>query len=472
MPNAPKNKARAVQPEPFVAESSQPAGSSQLTGPPSLESSRVPAPPEPSEFWPDPSQSSQVRGSTLTDSSRPPESGSTPSERVAQAGAPPEDEESLGEDERRSSLKELESFIAQFRDRRITKTSALAGIVSIVVKLSISEIEKDQTIRLYTEELDSFRHGDEPTLPPRMEGRRPIVDRTRRRDHASIADNSVDGSHAGDSDDPDGPKKKRKLTAIDFPWYEPDNRSLLALPASCIETCKRLGTYLQDIPGCRNQIKVAPGAPRNVPISQWERIFRGETLDLDHFLSSLYRTTVDEEGETRIGNARISFGVTDAKRRVGSASEWASAWRLASKATSFVFPHRAEELSAYGDYIDEVFSSKLTSSHPRVIMFDIAVRNMVQGGQSCLLTDHNAFSRLHSAILMPDGAESTVRKGANRRSNLSSRAGGSKSSGNKSDICNRFNTSVGCPSSDSDCHYRHACKNCGKTGHGKEACTK
>jgi len=386
---------------------------------------------------------------------------------MAQGRSALEENEPLGEDDRQASLKELESLTSQFRDRRITKTTALTGIFAIVVKLPLSESQKDQTIKLYTAELESTRHGDEP-IPHQIVANRSIVD-ARRVDRASVAANSVDGSQAADSDDElDAPRKKRKLTAADFPWYEADNHTLLALPASCIQTCKRLEVYLQDIPGCRNQIKIAPGAPRNVPITQWEQIFRGETLDLDHFLSSLHRTTVDEEGETRIGNARISFGIADAKRRVSSASDWASAWRLASKAVSFVFPHRAAELDAYSDYIDGQFSAKLTSSHPRVILFDIAARNLVQGGQSCLLTDFHAFSHLHSAILMPDGAESTPKRSANnRRSNLPSRA-----SGSKPDICNRFNTSLGCPSSDSECRYRHVCKSCKKSGHGKDQCPK
>jgi hypothetical protein len=82
---------------------------------------------------------------------------------------------------------------------------------------------------VYTEELESIRHSDEPTLP-RLHSGRSIVD-ARRTDRASIAANSVNGSQAADSDDElDGPRKKRKLTAADFPWYEADNRSLLALP--------------------------------------------------------------------------------------------------------------------------------------------------------------------------------------------------------------------------------------------------
>jgi hypothetical protein len=506
MPNAPRAKARAAPPE-FVPESgpsestvagsartaeptfvapSQPAestlaGSSQPESAPfgpthSAESIPFRAPRTtdssgPSHTWqPDSFQSFHPRGSSPTISSRPPGSGSSSSAQLAQGQGASEGGEPLKEDERQASLKELESFTSQFRDRRITKTTALAGIISIIVKLSLSEREKDQTIKLYTEELESIRHGNEPRLP-QMGRDRPSVNPTLplRVERASLAAISADGSQAADSDDDlDGPRKKRKLTASDFPWYEADSHSLLALPASCIQTCKRLEVYLQDIPGCRNQIKVAPGAPRNVPISQWERIFRGETLDLDHFLSSLHRTTVDEEGETRIGSARISFGVADAKRRVNSASDWASAWRLASKAVSFVFPHRADELYAYSDYIDGQFSAKVASSHPRVIMFDIAARNLVQGGQSCLLTDFHAFSHLHSAILMPDGAESAPRRSANnRRSNPSSRA-----SGSKPDICNRFNTSLGCPSSDSDCRYRHVCKSCKKPGHGRDQCPK
>jgi len=366
-----------VVPPEFVPEStsSNPpfAGSTQSTEPTFAGTSGPAEPTFSGAAQPAGSTSFRAPGSSLTILSHPPGLGSGSSAQLAQ-GQPegaPERDEPLREDERQASLKELESFTSQYRDRQITKTTALAGIIAIVVKLSLSELEKDQTIKLYTEELESMRHGNEP-FPPRASASRSIID-ARRFDRASIVANSNDGSQAADLDDElDGPRKKRKLTASDFPWYEADSCSLLTLPASCIQTCKRLEVYLQDIPGCRNQIKIAPGAPHNVPITQWERVFRGETLDLDHFLSSLHRTTVDEEGETRIGNARISFGITDAKRRVSSASDWASAWRLASKAVSFVFPHRAAELDAYSDYINGQFSAKLTSSHPRVIMFDIA----------------------------------------------------------------------------------------------------
>jgi len=283
MPNAPKTKARALE---FVPGSTPSelalAGSTRFTEPTpfgatqSAESAPLRAPGSsatagPSHLWQsDPSQSSQLRGSTPTVSSHPTGSGSGSSAQLAQGQDNTEEEEPLGEDDRRAFLAKLESFTSQYRDRQITKMSALAGIISIVVKLSLSEPEKDQTIKLYIEELESIRHGGEPD-PPRVDGGRSFIEPTQRVDRASIAVDSANGSQPADSDDDlDGPRKKRKLTAADFPWYEADNRSLLALPASCIQTCKRLEVYLQDIPGCRNQIKVAPGAPRNVPITQWE----------------------------------------------------------------------------------------------------------------------------------------------------------------------------------------------------------
>ena len=462
-PHGPALAGPSQSAEPAPSGMSQPAdsslsGLSQLPEPSSPGASRATPSAGPSH-WQSESQPSHPRGISPT----------LLSDHAGHGQDSSEQEGPLREDERRASLNKLESFITQFREGHTSKTTAFAGIVSTIVNLTLSESKKDKTIKLYSDKLESIHRDAEPQ-PSRAGKSRSIVAFKHQTDHASIADNSIDGSQAADSDDPDSPKKKRKLTASDVPWYESDNRSLLALPASCIQTCKCLELYLQDIPGCRNHIKVAPGAPRNVPISQWERIFRGETLDLDHFLSSLYCTTVDEEGETRIGNARISFGVSDAKKHVNSASEWTSAWRLASKAISFAFPHRTAELDAYSDYIEGEFSAKVTASHPRVIMFDVAVRNLVQGGQSCLLTDHQSFSRLYSAILMPDRAESTPKKNSNnRQSNTSTRNSGSKSS---TDICNRFNTALGCPSSDADCKYRHICKNCKKGGHGKENCPK
>ena len=106
-----------------------------------------------------------------------------------------------------------------------------------------------------------------------------------------------------------------------------------------------------------------------------------------------------------MGETEISFGVAGPKRCISTAAEWSTAWRKASKAITFAFPHRREELLEYGDYIKSEFAAKITSSHHKILLYDTALRNEVAAGQHVLLTDHAHFTRLYSAIVMPDGIE-------------------------------------------------------------------
>jgi hypothetical protein len=361
----------------------------------------------------------------------------------------------------------LDSFVEQFRSDQISKSKALVKIAELIDDSPVlSESEKSKTLRLFYEELESSSRDDaEPEFLTQLRDKRSSGVNLAFRP-SSRASRSDDGSQNAESIDLDErPSKKKKLSHADLGWAEDDGESPMGpLPLSCRKTLKRLDEYAQDISRCKFLVRSVRRAPTGIPDSQWERIFKGQALDLDHFLSSLHRTSIDEEGETRIGNAKISFGVSDAKRRVSTYGEWVSAWNLASSAIAFAFPHRAEELRVYGEFIGGEFGAKLPHSHPRVIMFDIAVRNQVQGGQSFLLNDHHLFLRFHSAILMPDGVELSSRKASSRR--LTSTPG--RASGNKPDICNRFNTLSGCPSSDFNCRYRHVCKICKKSGHGKE----
>jgi len=379
--------------------------------------------------------------------------------------------EPLGEVERKALLEKLDSFVFQYRERKIPKSQALASILgSLDGNLTLAGPEKEKAVDLYIDELNSFRHDN---VPNKTRSQSRDMQDNGDIDH-SVHELLKEVSHCSGSQEesPDSseseepPSKRKKVKESEMPWYKPGEAFDSPQNTSSRETCRLLRTFNRDIPGCKFWGKLAQRAPPGVPSPQWEHIFRGEPIELDHFLSSLHRTSINEEGETRIGNAKISLGITDAKRRVSTAAEWSAAWHFAARSISFVFPHRSAELHAYGDYIEGEFAAKVTSSHAKIILFDIAVCNIVQGGQSILLTDQQHFFRLYSAIIMPDGVEYSSGKGANWRSDLS------HASGSKTDICNRFNTSSGCPSSDSECRYRHICKGCKKGGHGKDQCPK
>jgi len=462
MTNAPRK--RAVQP-PASDEANRTEMPAQPPQPPDadLQISRL-GPDDESEDH-EPTQSS---GPTSSRANRPPRSTSG-SDIYARDTGPPRGAEHFQADEHRLSRDKLTSFVEQYRNREISKTKALTFIAGAVEdSTSLSDSEKDKTIKLYLEELDSICRESSTDFIAQLHSKRSHNDRELDLDQISLAAKSVDGSQRAESEERDeSPGKKRKLSTADLGWAEP-NEDLPngPLPLSCQCTLKKLDIYCQDIPRCKYLIRSSRNAPTGIPSSQWERIFRGEVLNLNHFLSSLHRTTVDEEGETHIGNAKISFGVSDAKRRVSTANEWFSAWNLAASALTFAFPHHADELHAYGDYINSEFAAKVSESHPRVILFDISIRNIVQGGQAFLLTDHQHFLALHSSILLPNGVEIASKKGLSRRSTAP------HASGSKTDICNRFNSSNGCPSTQSDCRYHHICKLCKKPGHGKEQCPK
>ena len=379
-----------------------------------------------------------------------------------------EQEQLVEQDEFQSSRAELSAVVSEFRDSKLSRSRAISRISSIIDgNSSVSDIKKEKAIDLYLSELTAIQLGRTA---------RPLI--TKRKENQAVDDSVFDmldqisskdkRSREGsvESDGADGsPSKKRRFTEAELPpGWTVDPVSSDPDDASFIETCKQIKVYTRDVSGARSIVRMSRNAPTGIPNSQWDRILRGEVLDLDHFLSALHRTTVSEEGETRIGNAKISFGVADAKRRVTTAADWSSAWQLASEAIEFAFPHRARELVSYGKFISGEFTAKLASSHPRVILYDIAIRNVVQGGQCTLLTDQQLHMRFWSSILMPD-AFTPSSTGVVNRKTIQSRAGGSKV-----DVCNRFNGINGCPSSDADCRYRHICKKCKKAGHGREQC--
>jgi hypothetical protein len=173
----------------------------------------------------------------------------------------------------------------------------------------------------------------------------------------------------------------------------------------CKETCRLLRAYNQDISRAKFFVKITPNSPSEIPSSQWEQILKGDAVDLNQIFASLHHVIPDEERMGHLGDMKIIFGVSESKKHVMTMSEWSSAWRRASRAIGFAFPHQKEKLLEYGDYIESEFAAKLASSHHKLILYDITLQNDVAGGQHSLLTDHHKFTRLYSAIVLPDGVK-------------------------------------------------------------------
>ena len=247
-----------------------------------------------------------------------------------------------------------------------------------------------------------------------------------------------------------------------MPWY--NNAVMSARRTSCAETCRTLLQFSEDLSGVKSLLRVASDLPEGIPSSQWDRMLRGESVDLNQILSTMHFVHLDEERKGCVGATEVVFAMAESKRHVRTGAEWSAAFRRMSKGVVFLFPHRREELLEYAEHIEGLFSAKQSSTHSKVILYDQSVRNQVGGGQNILLTDYHRFHSLSEAILHADGIE-YKNKGSNRGGH-----GLGKGEPSKKDVFRRFNSQAGCWFTEDECYYKHICKGCGKGGHGKSTC--
>ncbi|PPQ85808.1 hypothetical protein CVT26_005156, partial [Gymnopilus dilepis] len=110
------------------------------------------------------------------------------------------------------------------------------------------------------------------------------------------------GESSSDEEGEGSRRKRVRLTEEEMPWFSvsQSNRS-----PSCKRTCELLKLYERDYGRAKFFVKSAPDAPPGFPVSQWDKIFRGEPIDLNQVASSLFRYTIAEERTTRVGDAKI-----------------------------------------------------------------------------------------------------------------------------------------------------------------------
>jgi hypothetical protein len=375
---------------------------------------------------------------------------------------------SIPEDERNQILRKLESTIETFRSGNATKTSTITSILRILgedTNVRITQSQKEATFDSYLAEILSIQSSLDESREPDVPGPEHIQHSTESNNIQARKNSkrSQDDKDPESDNDKDKPTIKPKLLESDMPWFTQSNiPSTIYSDPSCKETCWLLRSYNRDIAKAKFFVKIAPNSPSGIPSTQWERFLKGESVDLNQIFTSLHHVFPDEERTGRLGDTEIVFGVSKSKKWVTTASEWSSAWRRASKAIGFAFPHRKEELLEYGDYIKSEFATKLVLLHHKLILYNIALRNEIAGGQHARLTDHQKFSRLYFTIVLLDGVE-TYSKQLNYKKSTTF------PSSSKPEICNKFNLGT-CKYSDADCKYHHICKGCNKSGHSKKDC--
>jgi hypothetical protein len=286
---------------------------------------------------------------------------------------------------------------------------------------------------------------------------------------------SISGRDLGDdsgqeSDDGLGERgrsnKKQRIYESQMPWFKTERQvRKSATNRSCNKTRSILDVIQRDPVTVKCWIRCASSAPAGFPSTEWDALIKGESVNLDTVFSSLHHIHSIDEGVGHVGTTEIQFGRPKPAAKVETSGQWTAAFNLVIKATAFLFPHRYDELRQYEDYIEELFSAKSITVHPKLFKYDEAVRYKVGQGQNILLADRNQFTRYYEAIVAPDGIATKTASDGNK---AGLKKGGK--SGEKPDICNRFNGANGCSSSVEKCKYKHICKKCKQHGHGKVDC--
>jgi hypothetical protein len=167
------------------------------------------------------------------------------------------------------------------------------------------------------------------------------------------------------------------------------------------------------------------------------------------------------------GELEVIVGSVKPARIVDTHGKWVIAWDQTVDATTYVFPHRAEELHEYSRHISQLFASFPDGLHARVIQYDHAVWIRTAQRQDLLLTEYAKFANLHVLWIQNAGASgSRTAEGERRSRNASGSGGGGKS---RKEVCRRWNDSH-CPNSVTSCNYAHICAKCRSNAHTAPEC--
>ena len=308
-------------------------------------------------------------------------------------------DEPTSQEEKARVFNGVEQVMELFRKGECTRFQAVSLILNeLEMWTGASDKEKGKAFDSYLTEINAFFINQEESQSITREISSPpgttLEPKGKSKRVRDEADEFLDQISRGEPEDNDNKPRviRRKAKEDEMPWY--NNTAVSTRRNSCAETCRILLQFSEDLSGVKSLLRVANNLPEGIPSSQWDRLLRGESVDLNQILSSMHFFHLDEERKGRVGTTEVVFAVAESKRQVRTGAEWSSAFRRMSKVVAFLFPHRREELLEYAEHIEGLFSTKHVSAHSKVILYDQSVRNQVGGGQNILLTDYQRFSGL------------------------------------------------------------------------------
>jgi hypothetical protein len=280
-------------------------------------------------------------------------------------------------EEREGVLRRVEREMEIYRKGECSRFQASTRVANELHKWTrASDKEKGKAFDTYLAEINSLSaiqdeersvtRGTSVPISSSRPAERPSTGKRVREEVDDLLD-QISGGLDEDDNEPQLELRsvRKRAKEEDMPWFKPSLNS--SRRTSCVETCRTLFKFSEDLSGVKSLLRVATDLPEGIPFSQWDRILRGESVDLNQILSSMHFVQLDEERKGRLGGAEVVFAVAESKCQVKTGAEWSSAFRRMSNAVVFLFPHRREELYEYAEHIESLFAAKHTNAHSKVI---------------------------------------------------------------------------------------------------------
>jgi hypothetical protein len=348
------------------------------------------------------------------------------------------------------------TIIEQYRKGEISKPSAYVEIQSKLTEaLGNDRARTDSAFGSFIATIESH---DSEICAATKRGR--VFDPEQRSTSPPIQDSD------GQQSDGEPVTKRLKADESAYAWNGGEQRKRTVLRDTLARTLKFIEAYTIDPKATKRSLVNEPDCPE-FPDSEWKNIISGRAVNLDAVLSGQLSATQDEPKVEKFGDLEITFGAVELTKLVKNGGDWAIAWNRTVRATLFAFPHRAAELSSYGEYIINLFAVTHPSVHNRVLAFDKAVRKRVGGVRNLELWDFEKFADLKIAHM--DSIGISVISGSSKDDG--NRKGKRGKNWKKDEPCNKWNDAK-CTQEEEDCRRMHICNKCRKKGHRGKDCTK
>ncbi|KAG1727188.1 uncharacterized protein EDB91DRAFT_1254013 [Suillus paluster] len=138
---------------------------------------------------------------------------------------------------------------------------------------------------------------------------------------------------------------------------------------------------------------------------KWAEIVASKCVNLDAIHSIISSSHTIDKCTEMIKDIEIKFsGTSEAvSKKITTAVQWSAAWNRTARAIKFAFPYREDELTAYGEYINDKFDRRLERTHERIICFDKAIRNRAANLCRVELSDFAAFTNIYKSHFQSNG---------------------------------------------------------------------